>query len=533
MAQVLSWLGPGRFGITNFIVDQNGNVLNSVGHEVGTGTYAPGVGGVGGAVVSSSIINTGYTYNPDFVSKALSSPNGTLVKSATQVYYYTFVDQAGYAPAGGGAAGWRPQPFDQNYDSKRSTVDEDDFDQYRRLITTRAANYLANSDVSRAARLPFIYPNAFRNVLTRRSLLEYGELSTQPGGTQQEATGNEFLFYKFPFDPVVMDQVYASAYAAATTTMGANFLNSGVPINPPSQWLDTTWEEENPNGSGSYYPFKPLYTTNATAGGNNYVRWNVSITWKWNLIPAVAAYRGDPDGYWFGALAPGGPEDNLSFSNIWPGQTILNRRDPLYLGIRPGGFNSNANPANAPYAKTDMSMGELIQFMTRGNNGGRYLPTRHPERDITVRSGNSNFTYSVVPPNVDPLSVAPYASVSATIIVPPGTIGYTKGTYSHIEVPEVYTKGDIYTPSAVICHNAKKIYYMYYTHQDNKRTIAYNVLADCEEDEPKIYTENPPPVIPPPAVPPSHPQGISGNVSGLNPGIAVQVGGLNAPSSGN
>lgn len=62
--------------------------------------------------------------------------------------------------------------------------------------------------------------------------------------------------------------------------------------------------------------------------------------------------------------------------------------------------------------------------------------------------------------------------------LPPFTV--TKGTFSHVRMPGVTATGDASTPSVIICHDARKIYYFLYSYTDNKRNIAYGLPANCE-----------------------------------------------------
>lgn len=509
MSIQLSWTGPNSFGVTSLTVDSNGTVVGGVGHEIGTGTTAPGIGifaGTQALTFSGSVSNANFAFNPDFVPKSV-------VKAATQLYLYTFVDGAGYAPGGGGSTGWNIFPFRQQYESKKSTVEEDDYDSYVDLAGKRSGDYLASSTVARAARLPFVYPTAFQGVLTNRSSLEYTGVDMN-NFVSQTVTGS---FFSIP---------NAQELSSLTVDLNAAIVSSsqalGIQVNqvsPGRQWHDTTREENHPNGAGNYYPYIKLMDALGVDG----VTYDIKIYGQriGQLIPNAVNTVQDAQnglGYYFGS-GIGSTDDTTGNSNVWPAQTFQNRRDPAYLGI---------SQYFGPITRTDLTYGDLISFLETGNNGGPFLPDRIPTGLVQGYQGSFpnitpfNYTYSTFLPagsSTNVADVCPYVEITAKSVPPTGSIAFTKGTYTHVEVPKMYALGNEYTPSAIICHNAKRVYFFYYAYQDNKQCIAYNVLDECEEDDKRTYLPQfttPPPPIPPTSAPVSPLAGYAPSAPVLN-----------------
>jgi len=530
----LNWTGPSYIGVTSYIVDANG-IPYGVGHEVGTGTTAPGIGGMGGTAWSGSVLNAAYGFNTTFVPKSSSSIN--LPKTNTQVYMYTFMDQAGYALQNG----WNYFPFRQKYEVKKSTVEEEDFELYTNIAASRSADFLASTQgpVVKVGRLPFLHPTAFTGVLSNRSEPEYTEADVS---LTIEVTAS------MEFNSVPTTSQLNQLLAMLNQNMAASSAVFGAGVNtllPPIQWDNITREPLHPIEEGNYYPYKSLVDYNFTGG----------LLYDVFIIPGLLAQVRPEETFsledaffnmgWYFGLGVGSGDDRLldtstrdafllgagyppGFTNFG-GQTFVQRRDPLYRGI----------PDFQPMLSANLTYANMINLLTRGNSGRPYLPSQSPTGTVQgYRSDGSSFNYPYSTflqnaANFNSISGSlPRVVVTAKVALDPGAVKFTKGTYSHIEVPKVKALGNEYTPSVVICHNAQKMYFMYYAYQDNKQCIAYNVLDNCEEDDKRTYV--PQTTVPPPLPPPLPGVVGSGPVLPYNPGPpTVITQGPGGPTQGN
>lgn len=492
MGFVLTWGGINRFGITATVVDQNGNVISTSNPVVNPNANSAGAGsGVGGGAGSGGAgASTIFGYNPDYVSKSKNA------RTATQLYYYGLLDDLQYNTAHSIIK--NPKPFNQNYRSKKSTVTDDTYDEALELAVSRSANYDGGSAgyVVKAARLSSLYKPVFLGLYNNRSTLE-----------KETATGNSILievtasmdFYHIPTTSELADLTYllnASASAAAAAL--------GVSVNtimPSPDWHGITREPWHPNGEGNYYPYRTVDNNQSSQG----VIYDIVVEPRDlnRLKPVLAVAREQFGGYWFGPLPVTtntllGPEDILGVryddGTGGPGSQIINsiqdRRDPDYLFI----------DTYISRTATGLYQHEMLDFLRTQNNGGRFLPSTPPNGvvDAQKRQGTQvvpttyDWTIFMSGPGVNQSNVvemlAPRVRVTARLNLSSATSTiFTKGTYSHVEVPKVVTTGDEYTPSVIICHDTKKIYYFIYSYQDNERSVAYNVLRECEEDDKRTY----------------------------------------------
>lgn len=509
MSFVLTYGGIAKFGINSIVVDENGTVIYASNPIINPGANAGAATGGSGSLP----ISTNFGYNPTYVHKSKN------VRTATQLYYYGLLDSREYDTAQ--AQVLNPKPFNQNYISKKSSIDEDYYEEVLELVASRSVQYEGGSagTAIKAARLSALYQPAFTGIYNNRSSLEK-EISTGNNSILIEVTASRD-FYHIPtaadLHTLTVELNQSASAVAAQLGIQVNV------IMPSISWHGITREPLHPNGPGNYYPYKTISNNNSSIG----VIYDAVVEPRQlqQLKPIVASTIFDVGAYWFGnPPTVNGPADRIGirYQDPDPLNNIFNtpqaRRDPSYINIPP--FISRTELGLSSY--------DLDTLLKIGNGGLSYLPTVKPVGSVTAtRVDGTTLTYDWISfastqginsTNAVEL-LAPRVRLTAKLNLSAATqTVFTKGTYSHIEVPRVVTTGDEFTPSIIICHDSRKIYHFLYSYQDNESCVAYNVLRECEEDDKRTYMPlpptspyvtqpggGPPPPTPPPPPPPPTP----------------------------
>ncbi len=500
MGFVLTYGGINKFGITAVLADSNGNIINT-SNPITNPNANSGGSGIGSN--TAGIPTTVFGYNPTYVNKS------SQVRTATQMYYYGLLDDIQYDTA----QVLNTRPFNQNYISKKSTVSDDTYRDAVNLATSRSADYVGGSanTAVKVARLSSLYLPTFTGLYDSRSPLEITD--SVGNSTLIEVTAS-MDFYNIPTSA---DLLELTIQLNASASMIAAALGTSVNVVMPNiDWHNITFEPEHPDGEGNYYPYKTISDTQSSQG----IIYDIEVDQGSlsALKPVITSVPESPGGYWFGnPPVVNGPEDRIGprYFDSSTGLTVYNdyswRRDPIYISVEP--FVS--------FAAIALSQYDMTSILQTGNAGGPYLPVIKPTGQVVAETtSQQTYTYDwtqfasvqgmtqanavqLLAPKVRVTARLNFAAANNTI--------FTKGTYSHIEIPKVLTTGDQFTPSVLICHDKKKIYYFIYSYQDNESCVAYNVLRECEEDDKRtwmplpptsIYYNPPPPAPPPPPTPP-------------------------------
>lgn len=263
-----------------------------------------------------------------------------------------------------------------------------------------------------------VYPNLFGDIYLDRSILE-----SVLGGSKDNSTSELITSYLAPKAPNAIRAALLSVPAPPDPT------NADIGT-IPDDWLND-YAADYP-----YYPYRPETIVSSVFGGAELAAletYELSVTYQYTWTES----NGQPF-----------PAGQYTFSTAGDIASVVTS------------YAEFASQYTVPYPPPDITVITIP---------GSYDPsTGVQEPDTTV----DQYVYQQ-----GTVSMTWFYSYIKKI-----PFYFTKGTYSHVKMDAVTSTGNEYTPSVIICNNAKTIYYFTYSSKDNRYNPKFGVEVTCEED---------------------------------------------------